>query len=465
MQMNWRLLTAINAGIALITVSAVIFGIRGTRPQRARNVSRQNIAAQPNLAAAKFDDKEARNRVEALTDISNARVDDLGAVPGSELTHLMNRVTPEQLAALALKFNDAPTDARTFGGMGVFFQAWTELDPKAALTGAFKLNDVAFRKLAAITVVNSVSPSAAPELIAMLTEHPDKDLLDECKKDFLDPLIASWSLLDPEAASKFMDELGNTKSSLNSTARENIAYNWGTLDPSAALEWVGKQGDKDYINHNLLYNKVVRGWCRANLPEAAAYVRQRLDDENASTAASSVAEAMFGHDPDDATTWVGRLPEGNPRNEAESTVASTWSQKDPAAASRWMSALPEKEQGEVAGVIMSNWANTNWPEASRWIDTLSGDVRDTALAAAMNRQDASESDSLGVALRIGNGEIRQAQIERVIRDWTYNDAEAAEAWVKGSPLSPEQQQRLLKVISDTQPTVSETPAEEVNTDH
>jgi hypothetical protein len=286
--------------------------------------------------------------------------------------------------------------------------------------------------------------------------------LDECKNDFLDPLVASWSLLDPEAASKFMDELGNTKSSLNSTARENIAYNWGTLDPSAALEWVGKQGDKEYINRNLLYNKVVRGWCRANLHEAAAYVRQHLDDESAPSSASSVAEAMLTHDPDDATTWVGRLPEGKARDEAESSVANTWSQKDPAAASRWMGALSEKEQGNVVGQIVNNWADTNWSEASRWIDTLTGDVRDSALSAAMNRQDSSASDSLNLALKIGNNQTRQSAMNNAIQNWSFNDPDAAQAWVKTSPLTPEEQTELLSVISEIQNATTEATVERVD---
>src|SRR5690348_3081626 len=108
MQMNWRLLTIVNAAIAVITVSAVIFGVSRTRTQRPRSARRQTAEAQAGPTEAKFEDQAARNRIEALADLSNARVDDLGAVPPAELTHLMDHATPEQLAALALKFNDAP---------------------------------------------------------------------------------------------------------------------------------------------------------------------------------------------------------------------------------------------------------------------------------------------------------------------------------------------------------------------
>ena len=379
----------------------------------------------------------------------NARVDDLGAVQAAELTQLMNRATPEQLAAHGAQIQRCAYRRANIRRNGSIFSGLDGSSTrKLRWVGHSNLMMSALRKLAATAVVNSTSPSAAPELIAMLTEHPDKDLVSECKNGFLDPLIASWSSLDPEAASRFVDALGDTKSSLNSTARENIAYNWGTLDPSSALEWVQKQGDKDYINRNSLYDTVVRGWCRANLPDASAYVRQHLDDPNAPTAASSVAEAMFKHDPDDATSWVGRLPDGNSRKEAESTIARIWSDKDPAAASRWMGALSEKEQGNVVGEIVSNWADTNWSDASRWIDTLIGDVHDSALSVAMNRQDSSESDSLALALKIGNDETRQSRIENVIRNWGYNDPDAAEAWVKSNSLPPEQQSQLFSVISE-----------------
>ena len=454
--MNWRLLTAINAVIALITLSSVIY--IASRPRGEHGHARARSSSKKEQEQA--NEREAKARIEALTDLSQARVDDLGAVPAAELTHLMDRATPEQLAALAAKFNDAPTDARTFGGMAVFFQAWTELAPNAALTGAFQLQDVAMRKLAATAVVNSVSPSTAPELIAYLTEHPDKDLLSECKNKFLDPLIASWSSLDPEAAANFMDSLGDTKNSLKSTARENIAYNWGTLDPSAALEWVRNQGDKDYINSDPLYDDVIRGWCRANLPEASAYVAQHLDEPNGPGAASSVVAAMFERDPDQATSWLSNMPSGQSKSDAETTIAQIWAEKDPTAASRWVAALPVNEQSDVAGTITRTWMENNWPEASRWINSLTGDVRDSALAAAMGRQDATREDSLSLALSIQNDEMRHDRIERVIRSWTYSDSDAAEAWVKNSLLSPDERQHLLSVIAEMRKDLTEANAEQ-----
>lgn len=241
MQMNWRLLTAINAAIALITISAVIFGVSRTRPQRSRNVRRQNATAQPNSTDAKFDDKEARNRVEALTDLSNARVDDLGAVPASELTHLMDRATPEQLAALAFKFNDAPTDARTFGGMGVFFQAWTQLDPRAALNGAFQLKDVTMRKLAAIAVVNSTSPSAAPIARSWVDSNwPEASrwiqTLTGSASDNAAPAAMHREDITPQEALSFGVAIKNDATRTYEV--EEVIRHWSSKEPQAAEIWV-----------------------------------------------------------------------------------------------------------------------------------------------------------------------------------------------------------------------------------
>jgi hypothetical protein len=373
----------------------------------------------------------------------------------------MDRATPEQLAALAAKFNEAPTDARTLGGMGVFFQAWAQLDPNSALTGALQLQDVTMKKLAATTVVNSVSPSAAPELIAQITEHPDKDLLSECKNEFLNALIYSWSSLDPEAASKFLEDLGDTKTSLNQTARNNIAYNWGTLDPNAALEWARKHQDKDYFDVSSVYDQVIKGWCFKDIATASAYVAQHLDDPAAERAAATVAEAMFARNPDNATAWVSNMPSGRPRSEAESTIAQTWIEKDSSAATKWFATLPENDQTDLVGTMVMRWADNNWSEASRWIETLSGDVRDYAFSNAMNRSNMTETDSLTLALSIRNDELRHDRIEGVIRNWSYGDPESAEAWVKNSLLSSEERQHLLSVIADLRRTVTEATTERI----
>jgi hypothetical protein len=362
----------------------------------------------------------------------------------------MSRATPEQLAAMALKFNDAPTDARTFGGMGIFFQAWAQLDPNAALIGAFRIDDVAMRKLAARTVVNSVSPSAAQELIAFIADHPDKDLTNESKNEFMGTLISSWSQLDPEAASRLVDNLGTAKEGWAYGAREQIAYNWATLDPSAALAWVATQKGATYLS-----DFVIRGWCRKDIDAASAYALQHLNEPAGVQFASSVVTAMFDQGVDGATDWMSHMPAGAPRIEAEMTLASLWAAKDPSSAAKWLAILPANEQTNLVSTIASNWVETNWPEASRWIATLTGDNRDEAVAAAVNREGAPRIDSLSLAMSIGKEEMRNNVIEGIVRSWAATDPNAAETWVNASPLSSQQRGHLSSVISEMQQQTAE----------
>jgi hypothetical protein len=456
--MNWRVLTAINALIALITVGAVIFDLTRTgQGVRSRTENRQT-SRQSGSAADQREPRDKQVHIESVEDLTNARVDDLGSVPAVALTELMRRATPEQLMAMALKFNEAPTDARTFGGMGVFFQAWTELDPKAAISGAFQMNDVGMRRLAARTVVWSASPHAAPELINFVKDHPDNDLKDECQGEFLGNLVSIWSQLDPGAASSYLDQLGEVKNDdgfLSHKARGDTAYNWATLDPSAALEWVAKQKNNDAVDSSDLYDNIIKGWARNDISSAAAYVRQHLDDPDIGNNVSSLVAAMVDHNLEEATDWVGKLSAGDPRDQAESKLISLWSAKDPASAAKWVASLPVQEQASLSRTITNYWMESNWQDASRWIATLTGDARDEALVAATNREAATQYDSLSVALSIGNEQTRNDVIERIIRGWAAADVSAAQAWVSGSPLSTEQRDHLRSVISEVQQNTAE----------
>jgi len=463
--MNWRLVTIINVIIALVTLGAVIFDLTrprtdGSPKKRSHTTSQRNSPnSQSNSANNGPEQRVGEVRIESPEDLENARVDDLGAVPAGALTELMHRATPEQLAAMALKFNDAPTDARTFGGMGVFFQAWAQLDPKAALAGAFRIDDVAMRKLAARTVVNSVSPSAAEELIAFLADDPDKDLGSESKSEFVGTLISNWSQLDPEAASRFIDEKARDKRNLgyglDYRARSDIAYNWATLDPSAALEWATKQNGKESTYGVELYESVIRGWCRKDIATASAYVAQHLNDPDLAYTAPTVVTAMFDQNVEETRDWIGHMPAGSSREEAERTFASLWSEKDPRSAANWVGSLPADEQTNVISTVARNWVDMNWPEASRWIATLTGDGRDKALRVAANRENATPGDSLSVALSIGDDQMRNDVIESIIRNWAASDPNAANIWVKAGPFSDEQRDRLHSVISEMQQQAAE----------
>jgi hypothetical protein len=451
--MNWRTITVVNAAIAFVTVSAVIVDLTRSRGGHA-NAQAESAALRGETAGRSIQNSTPAH-IEHIDDLADVRVDNLASVAASELVQLMEGAKPAEIAALARKFNDLPIDAHSLGGLGTFFEAWTQFDPKAALLSAFALNDVTMRKLAARVVVNSASPIAAPDLANYVLMHPDKDLMTECKEEFMDALIGNaWSYLDPEAASQFLDNLPNLHSDLSYT-RTKIAYAWGTLDPDAALEWTHKQAGNESVDADSLYREVIKGWCDKNVGAAAAYVEQHLSDSAAALATSAVAIALVERDVESATNWVMRLPSGETRNSAERVIAFRWAEKDPSAAARWASTLSAADQTVIAGRIVDQWMNVNWSEASAWIETLSGDAHDQALNAAVSREAATPQDSLALAVRIGNDELRRETLSSVISQWAAADASSAESWVKSGNLTPEERESLLKTIESYKNASSE----------
>src|SRR5439155_19015350 len=118
-------------------------------------------------------------------------------------------------------------------------------------------------------------------------------------------LVTTWSTLDPESASEYIDQLNESKNDLgyaDERARGNIAYNWATVDPIGAMEWVRKQAGDDPANAVDAYDRAVQGWCRKDSKAAAAYVAQHMDDPAAEMAAQTVTDALVDHSIDEGTT-------------------------------------------------------------------------------------------------------------------------------------------------------------------
>lgn len=355
--MNWRVATTLNIAIAMVTVVTAGLTIRRTEHREA--LAKQT--AETERRKLEEYSSAAGNQEGWGSDGAQMRVDKLASVPPSQLYQVLMRSTPEEIAALGLKFNDLPKNGKTIGATAIFFQAWAELDGKSALQGAFQIRDTGLRKLALSTVVHSASPGLAPELVAYLTDHPDKDLKAEFRDDLLPQAMESWSLIDPTAAAKFFDELPLEKKSPDSTGTK-IAYAWGTVDPYAALAWAEREKTA-YADSGSLMNAVIVGWCDVDVAAAGAFVKEHLERSGAQLAVYSVAATLLDQDPNKAIEWLGDLPWGEAKGEAETRLATFWAERDPSAASRWVEELPSEERTSVISSFASAWAGSDWPAA------------------------------------------------------------------------------------------------------
>ena len=442
--MNWRLATLINAAIAAITVAAAI-SLHSPRLQRTEIPANSRTTGTNSVAQSMSWNPSSTPNTSQLVaiDIAHTRVDSFATVAPSEFYEILLHATPEEIATLALKFNELPVNSRSGGAIGMFFQAWAELDGIAALEGAFRINDVQLRRVAANTVVHSMSPSVASEIATYLRDHPDKDLAGACRNEFMEAVLTRWADVDPTAAAKFYDELDKKSDALAGSVPTSIAWSWGTLDPSAALDWIQKQSNEQYSGS--LFDSVITGWARNDPPSAMSYVLQHLDRPGANGAAASIAVELLNRDPKSAAHWINNLPPGEAKSYAEDSLTNTWAQRDPAAAAQWTQELPAEDQGSAAFTIARIWAGQDWPETQRWLAELSGDYRDSAIAGALVSGQVDRAESLPLAVSMTNVEARLHTLQSIIENWADTDRDQAASWIKSSSITRQEKEQLLSL--------------------
>lgn len=452
--MNWRLVTAINALIPIVTISVGIYAvchIRHSQPERRPTDTELN---------SRNKTEDYLWRADNLRDITSVRVDKLASVPPSELYEVLSSATPEQILALAMKFNDLPSDAPTLGAVEMFFKTLAQINGNAALVTAFRIKDVRLRRAAASAVVDSVSPALCGDLAAHLRDHPDTDLMSENNGSFLDTLLQRWAFVDAAAAAKFLDELGDAADVLSYETKDRIGRAWGTVDPSQALAWADKHTYPTSNDQDVLFSDTIAGWCTTDLAAASSYVTQHIDRQGGKESADTVLRLMLEHDGDGkgATKWLSELPSSLRKKEIEGNFACVWAQRDASASARWVETLPGDEQPAAVSGLMVVWAGHNWPAALEWINGIAGELRDHAINSAINccglPENISPAQAISLALSITNSDLRFDTLKDALSHWAIENREAAVGWVKRSSL-PEEQKRSVLSLDMLSPQKSE----------
>jgi len=433
--------TALNAAIAIVTVSAISFHFRRPAPTTRRPTAVVRHSTSQPVRSRSLDGGQSSD--DALVDQASAiRVESFASVAPAEYYEILLRTSPEEIAAIALQFNELQPNSRTAAAVGMFFQAWAELDGKTALEGSFRIKDLALRRRAINCVLQSMSASVAPEAAMFLKEHPDPELSTEAQANFFDAVFSRWAEVDPAAAAIFFQELGPANDVMAVNARRNIARAWGSLDPAAALTWIDNQPGAPYSES--LFDSVISGWSRSDPAAAMSYVTQHLDTAGAVDAASSVALELLNRDPQAAANWLRQLPPGEARSNAEHALASAWTERDPVSAASWAQQTDLTDEVGALFTVARVWAVQDWQGTRQWLDTLAGPARDIAIAGAVTYADVPTSESLPLAVSINNSETRLHTVRDIVETWASRDRDAAATWVLGSGLSPEEKQEILR---------------------
>jgi hypothetical protein len=437
--MNWRVATIINSAIALITLAAVGFDVH----HRSKNKRTTNEdVASADTKARRGSSGRARER--STRDLTDLRIDKFDSVPPSEFYELFLGASAEEMTTLAKKFNDLPVNTRSAGCVGMFFQAWAELDGKSALLGAFQIKDIALRAQALDAVTHSVSPAAAGDLAPILQDYRGGELTEAKRNDCLQAIIERWSGSDPSGAARFVDALDDANQSLISSAGRTIALSWGTLDARAGLAWIDKPRYAEQSEE--FFFQLINGWGRTDMNAAAAYLAQHLDRPGAVKISRVMSVFMFQHDEARALSWLRTLANGEAKTAAQQSLATAWSRTDPLSAAHWAESLPLEDQKTAVTEVATRWADQDWDQTVSWISTLTGESRDLAISGATSNYSAAEPNKmLELAMRMTSKEQCLEAVEGIVTQWAWKNREVAAAWVGNSHLSKNEKERLLSL--------------------
>lgn len=141
----------------------------------------------------------------------------------------------------------------------------------------------------------------------------------------------------------------------------------------------------------------------------------------------------------EASRWAGRLNEvpAARRDNAASRLANAWAGSDPQAAVQWAMTLPEGDGRTAAfNSIGRAWAQNDPHEAARWVDTLpAGKGRDTATQGLVASLARSEPETAWTwAASIQSAEQRKESTQRAYLALMRKDPAIAEQMLTGANL-------------------------------
>ena len=263
--------------------------------------------------------------------------------------------------------NDGESEGRMFVVM-----KWMEVAPDAAK--AFLTKELASGKPAP-GLADSARYAAA-----VLSRMEDPSTLDwaatlpeEQRGQVISATLRELAQNDPaEAASKFsgsIDRIGPDSSRVSaSRLAGEIANEWARTDPAAALAWAtGLPGD----SQKKAVENAMSGWAEKDVDAALTALSTLPPSVHAAALPALISKAPPARIADLATRLEG-LPVSPGRIEASERLMDRWSGQNPEEASAWMGRQPEGDVRDAAISRFIRWADVREPDAALlWAGSMS----------------------------------------------------------------------------------------------
>lgn len=261
--------------------------------------------------------------------------------------------------------------------------------------------------------------------------------------------LAGWASANPDAAKSWFAALEtNGKTPANQEyLKAGLVHGLADASPALATDFVmarGEAGDKrakemmGIVAGHLLRsagNEVAGNWA-AGLP--AGDLRGH--------ALFEVARAQVRSDPAAAAEWATRLASSDQNaGSVAYGITMEWGWRDGPAAVQWLNSLGNSETASAYGPALGGWAKVDPLAASEYVAAMPpSEGRDHAIGGLVytNRWENPAAAVLWAG-EIADGGRRRDVLTLAAEAYVRKDPAGAAAWLPGSGLPAETQQRLL----------------------
>jgi hypothetical protein len=362
----------LGAGLIALLLAALI-ALRSTGPSRHHRLA-ATTSASPN-----GNHREDPTQAQTLGDAEQqVKLGDITSVPLQELTDVLAKKKPTDIAALARELDGGSGDRNT-AKITALFKAWAAIDPKSAAQTAVTLRNSSIRNAAVSATVESVAPVSAGAVADVLLHAADDASFP--RGVFLSKSLIKWSQADPAAAADILisPEAESAWKSANdgrppvvvvTETFGTIGRNFASSNPGAALQWAQNIQDPDRAEFAL--HGTVQAWWETDQNAAETYVLSHVSEPSGAEMATTIARSLAAEDSDKARQWVDQIQNPEARMHAQCGIVLGLAPTNPAAAVNMAASLPSSEDQQAAFfVAMRQWLKKDSGAAQTWVEQSS----------------------------------------------------------------------------------------------
>lgn len=369
----------------------------------------------------------------------------IATVPFVELFDLLRSAPPKTRDAWIKQLDEMADGPKRNAALSSFYKTLVQIDPHAAVESAANLHGEYSRYLAIEATVGAAPLSALEEMANMLTKLPPKTLWGS-RRDLWEDVFYDWSAVDPVAVAHFIEKYPDVSASRS----EILLSNWARMDPDAAKAWMERQPAA--LQTDDAIEGLVGGWFNRDEASALTFVVAHGSEETFKRAIDDLAHTLFQRSPDEARTFLLRLP-NEARGAAVSQIVSMttgfvlgrpegW-ERAPEDMAKWILTLPQESWGEAMQDALGNWGDEN--AIAGWINQLPIETRDHVAADFCSNNREHPEQAIVIGLTITDATLREQSLRKLMNQWPMNSPDDARAVFEEIPLSEAQKKYLTSL--------------------